>query len=125
MGLEWQIAFCSSTEWPFTLLKPGYQHVLAVQKIFDGKLWHVVDPNMSHLNIYLASTEEHQSIESLAGMSCTVIDVVQDIDNNRINSTLGYNTCVDTIKRLLGIKNVFIQTPYQLFKYLEVRHGLG
>lgn len=30
-----------------------------------------------------------------------------------------YGTCVQRVKKLLGIKNIFIQTPYQLYKYIE------
>lgn len=88
----------------------------------DGHLWQVIDPNMSFLDVMLLGVSDYPDIRDIVDRDYIAIECPIN-DNGRINSVLGYNTCVDTIKRLLGIKKFSIQTPYQLYKYLDKHYG--
>lgn len=41
-----------------------------------------------------------------------------------LRSIFGINTCVGVVKDILGIRNIMIQTPYQLYKYLKKNGGI-
>ena len=51
-----------------------------------------------------------------------ILPVKAVIDSMQSRWTLCVFNCVEVVKALLGIKNFFILTPYQLFKYLRGHH---
>lgn len=111
---HWYLAFSSSDHHLMQWMKPGFQHVQAFKPM--GDFWICIDPSVSHVDVQLYWRD--LTIEDIVGKPCTIVRVHKSINPVQINSTLGYNTCVDTIKRLIGLKRFRIQTPYQLYRYL-------
>ena len=88
-----------------------------------GNYWLIVNPCTSYLMIELVSKEDFPDLPSLSDESATFMDVSVQVDDDYIYSRISLSTCVDTAKRLLGIKRLFLFTPYQLFKYLRKHNG--
>lgn len=109
------------------------------QKLFCFCLNHM-KKNFSHVAIYKFNRDRSSIIE----INCCSNNLfVEEMDLNDFfyfisrpeNTSLvveavegkiqakGFLDCVSTTKHYLGINNPFIITPYQLYKYLEKKHG--
>ena len=75
----------------------------------QGDRWIVCDNTLKGLSIY--TTVNYSDI-----LSESIIIKVNTIESA---SYLGFNTCVSFVKRFIGLKDVRIQTPYQLLKRLQ------
>jgi hypothetical protein len=116
------VVFCGSAgvAW-LRWLRPGFRHCFAA--VDDGSAWITVDPLLHRLEVQatgLASTFD------LAGeyrrMGLTVIDwTPRAVPLTR--APLGVFTCVETVKRLLGIRARRVVTPWQLYRWLASRCG--
>ena len=107
------IVFTSSNHWLFKWCKEGFQHVRAFKPYANVLI--SINPQISHVDVQLY--ENTVSIEDIVGQPCTIVEYCTKINPVQINSSLGYNTCIDTVKRLLGIRGIIL-TPYQLYKRL-------
>lgn len=103
--------------WPFKpFLKSGFSHVILVRSVCADMFWCIIDPARSHTDI-IHIPKSLLSYEELTE-GCTVVQITSKIDTNQTCYTIGMNSCVDVVKRILGIKGMFIITPYQLYKRL-------
>ena len=102
--------------------KSGFTHCLVVRSVCADYFWLIVDPNIHNTHIELVSKKEKPTIEDLVG-ECTIVQINSEIDLNTVCYTLSFNTCVDVVKRILGIRAAFCLTPYQLYKRLS--YGMG
>jgi len=116
-NLEYCIVFSDSNHWLFKWCKPGFQHVRAFKHM--ANVWVSINPQVSHIDIDLY--RDDLTLEQICGEGCTIVKYCTTIDLVQINTSLGYNTCIDTVKRLLGIRGIIL-TPYQLYKRLH--HGM-
>ena len=123
--VEWYVVFCGSdsTHWLIRNCRKGFQHAYAVRLDCSGYYWMIVQPNVSHIDIEMKPVKDYPTVESLMYNESTIIPVTAKIDISKVNSTLGINSCVDVVKRLLGIKSYFVHSPYQLYKYLRRNDG--
>ena len=86
------------------LLRPGFRHCSLI--LDDGDDWLLVEPLASYLQIRLRN----------AGF---VVVETQPLPPATRAAPLGLWTCVETVKRGLSIHAVSVQTPWQLFQFLE------
>lgn len=117
--MDYYVIFHSHTELSYLkFLKPGFRHVSLV--INDGENWISYDPLKTHTKInvlkILPSYEFNHYVKSFDEIS--YVKVKFKIDRKRIYFP-GPFSCVECVKRTLGIHNPFILTPYQLYKYLR------
>lgn len=96
--------------------------------------------NFYHCFLILGNGYEWILIDSLAHFTDMIM--LKNVDIKKAMASHGYElvrttpcipeytravfmplTCVETTKRFLGIKNCFILTPYQLFKFLLKKKG--
>lgn len=98
-------------------MKPGFRHVVAIRSDCADRFWLIIDPTMSHTHIEMIPKVIHPDISEF--IEGHVIEVEAIIDKECTNFTLCLNTCVDTVKRLLGIRSFFVFTPYQLYKRVK------
>ena len=104
--------------WWNRLLKPGFRHVFGMQRTLDG--WIAYKPFKSFTSIEYLRTDLYP-YEIVPGTVQRVSVLRQDL-NPRWH--IGPFTCVDQIKRLLGIQSWRIRTPYQLYRYCnEISKG--
>lgn len=93
------------------------QHCYVAKKVEGG--WVIIDPVWSHIEV---RTEPDGWVP---GSDSCIIETYARICIDSISCAPGLMTCVDVVKRTLGIRSIFIQTPRQLLRYLEKQHGQG
>ena len=118
---DWSIVFGNARG--ETILTPflqdGFQHCYAMKRTEGGLMWHIVDCARSHLTVSLEPMDKYPHPRAYAGRDSVIIPVTAIIDVKQVRGTLGIFNCVEVVKAVLGIKETWIWTPYQLFKYLK------
>lgn len=103
------------------LLKAGWRHCFCVVRRTHG--WVVVDPLKQA--IVIESIQEDVLpgfLDQLRGFGCSIL-VGSTISAPAAPSLLRPLTCVEIAKRLIGLENWWILTPYQLFRRLLASDG--
>tara|TARA_B100000242_G_scaffold287375_3_gene254115 strand:- start:8365 stop:8814 length:450 start_codon:yes stop_codon:yes gene_type:complete len=99
------------------ILKPGFRHCFVLMN--DGQCWISYDP-MSH---YTDITVHH--VPCFFDMPGWLEGRGYRVLETRLNKThkrpapIGVFSCVEAVKRVLGIHHMRIITPWQLFTYLN------
>ena len=92
--------------WIFRRLHKDISHCYIMFNQLDK--WFVLDHSVNKLDVYTISDYSDILSESLI-VKVNTIEAV---------SYFGLNTCVSYVKRFIGLKDIRVQTPYQLFKRL-------
>lgn len=111
-------AEASKDYWWTPFVKRGFGHVFVVESVCADHFWLITDPVQSHTDSFTWPKSMEPTVEGLVGDVTRIVEVNPIIDINVSCFTLSLNTCVDTVKRILGIKSAFIITPYQLYNNL-------
>ena len=100
------------------LLKKGFYHCFVV--LGNGYEWILID-TLSHFTdiIVLKNVDIKKALTNQGYQLIRTTPVIPNVSR----AILMPFTCVETAKRFLGIKNRFILTPYQLFKFLLKKKG--
>lgn len=104
-------------------LKPGFRHCFLTVRC--GDQWVVYDPLSNRTVVSLLPDLEQ---EVLAGwyraFGC---EVVPTTTNPRVLNKVwwGPYTCVEAVKRILGLRNPAIMTPWQLYKHISKSERSG
>jgi len=114
------VVFCKDTDiWWLRFLKKGYRHCFVI--LNDGRNWITYDPMSNFTDIAVLETPlsfdlpRWFSVKGYKVVSCF-------INRKRKIAPLFLFTCVEGVKRVLGIHKFRIMTPYQLYKYLLERN---
>lgn len=102
--------------WWLRWLKPGFRHCFAA--VDDGTAWLTVDPLLHRLEVRASG---FPSGFDLAGEYRRMNLVVLEIRPPHVAlrcAPLGIFTCVETVKRLLGLRAPWVFTPWQLYRFL-------
>ena len=94
-----------------------------------GWMRHIIHKEISHCFLMWCDRGTWMAYDhSINELSVFTVDNPSDIIKesriiklkmNQICWTWGLNTCVSSVKRIVGINNPFILTPYQLFKRIS------
>lgn len=95
------------TGWIFKFLHKDISHCYLMMQ--DRGTWLVLDNSVNRFAAYTIS--DYSDI-----LSKSIIIKVKTIESV---SYFGLNTCVSFVKRFIGLKDIKVQTPYQLFKRLS------
>lgn len=99
------------------VLKPGFRHCLAL--IHDGANWISLEPLSNYMDVSIAEVSSDTDLPAwFRAQGCIVMPAVIDQSKQKLAPILPF-TCVEAIKRLLGIHSWTIWTPYQLYKFLQ------
>lgn len=118
------VAFTGQTDRPWLkILKPGFRHCYVI--LHDGRQWLSLDPMLNRMDI-----KAHDHVPGdfdlpgwLRGRGQVV--VAAQVDHARTRpAPLALLTCVEAVKRVLGLHRFSIFTPWQLFQYLEKKEKL-
>lgn len=108
------VIFSGTTNlWWLKFLKNKFRHCYLILEL-SNHLWLEINPlsNQTFINIY----------EYYPANLCFSDKVIVVKTNLQIAplcpAPLGFFTCVECVKRMLGIHNFFIFTPYRLYKFL-------
>ncbi len=97
-------------------LKPGYRHCFVA--VDDGIEWLTVDPLLHRLEIRASGLPSAFDLAAeYRRLALDVIEVAPAAVPLR-RAPLGLFTCVETAKRLLGIRARWVLTPWQLRRWL-------
>ncbi len=130
------VVFTDSNFKPLQLLKPGFQHVFLWH--WNGYIWIHIDNNLikqdtktvdqwnkEPIPLNTNIVERFLAEEDALALNLRNTDEMLDYYYrhptliNSMKKALAPNTCVTAIKNFLGINNLMIQTPYQLYKELK------
>ncbi len=100
--------------WWLRLLRPGFRHCFAV--IRQGPFWVVIDPMSHHTLVRVESCPE--LMEFYVSRGITVV-ATRLRPPPRRPAPWRPHTCVEVVKRLLGLRAPWVLTPWQLHKFLE------
>lgn len=74
--------------------------------------WIIYDHSINNISIF--------TVDSVGAILAE--SIVIEVEANQIGWTFGLNTCVSSVKKLIGIRNPFLLTPFQLYKRIK-QHG--
>ena len=113
------VVFSGETDLPWLkILKKGYRHCFVL--INDGQRWFSIDP----LSAYTEVQVYHHILPSfdlpswLQSRGYQIIKTSIERQHKRSAPIMVFS-CVEVIKRVLGIHKRFIFTPWQLYQFLQ------
>lgn len=113
------IFFCDSNHSLSWMLKPGFVHIFFI--IQQDNNFILCNPRFEQMDIcYLKNTTEEKILRGYKKVYTTYLKIPLFIQGDKFKFRLNIKfTCVGILKYILGIKNIFMATPYQLYKYLK------
>lgn len=113
------VVFSGETDIPWLkILKPGFRHCFVL--INDGERWMSIDPLSSYTEVlmYHHITSSFDLPDWLKSRGYKVMKTEITRDRKKAAPMMVFS-CVEAIKRLLGIHARFIMTPHQLYRFLK------
>jgi len=113
------VVFSGKTDIPLLwTLKKGFRHCFIILE--DDSNWITLDPLCSSTEILTIKKEAHTlSLPQWFLSQGHIIIPAKFFENRKVYLPFSLLTCVGTIKNILGINRLLIQTPHQLFKYIN------
>jgi hypothetical protein len=112
------VAFGGQTDLPWLrMLKPGFRHCFLV--VETPECWVVYEP-LSHRTEISVIQAGHgfDPAAWLRHFNYTVVPAVIETPPRRA-APWGPFTCVEAVKRVLGVRDSFVLTPWRLYKFLR------
>ena len=106
--------------WWLRWLKPGFRHCFAA--VDDGTQWLTIDPLLHRLEVRASGLASDFDLAAAYRESDLVVIAVAPSTVQRRTAPIGLFTCVETVKRLLGLRAGWVLTPWQLHRLLERRN---
>lgn len=98
------------------ILKPGFRHCYVL--LNDGKHWITIDPLSNYMDINVQEMPAEFDLPRWMQVRGHMI-VPAQIEQLPRQAPWMLLSCVEVVKRVLGIHKRWIITPWQLFRYLE------
>lgn len=102
--------------WWLRLLKPGFRHCLVL--LNDGRRWVVVDPLAPFTDVAVLELPPGFDLPGWYRDQGLTVDVAPLRRGLTRPAPWGPFTCVEAVKRLLGLHAPFVVTPWQLHRHL-------
>lgn len=102
--------------WFIRCLKPPFQHCLVVRD--DDTYWSIIEPLCSHIDTRVVLKEGNADIGQLFPDS-VILSHKAVLKGEAMTWTLGIGSCVDIVKRVIGLRDFWVWTPHQLYKRLQ------
>ena len=102
------------TFWWQHFLKKGFYHCLVA--LGEGEHWILLDPLAHCLDVLILKDTKLKEYLTLRGYCLLEVPVCEPSDTSL---TIRPFTCVELVRRVLGLPACHIFTPYQLFKHLS------
>lgn len=111
------LVYENSNSWWRKLLKSEYEHVAIV--ILTEHNYIVLNPRGAGVDVVIQGRDVADPIEKrLYGLYNAVQKVSIPVLTGE-QMPVGFFTCVEFVKRVLGIRSMRIQTPWQLYKHIQ------
>lgn len=112
------VVFSGETDIPWLkILKPGFRHCFVLMN--DGQRWLSIDPLSSYTEVLIYHHIDpcFDLPQWLLGRGYKIMKTDIDRAHKKAAPVMIFS-CVEVIKRLLGIHKRFVFTPYQLYRFL-------
>ncbi len=120
------VVFSGETDiqWLRRFLKPGFRHCFVLLR--DGGRWISFDPlaNYTEITCYGHLPESFDLPQWLESRGLTVLSASMERCASRCAPLMPF-TCVEAVKRLLGLHRRLILTPWQLYRFLSKGENNG
>lgn len=114
------VVFSGQADRPWLkMLRPGFRHCFVI--LNDGDHWLSFDPMLNHIDLRVHShvPGDFDLPGWLAARGQKV--VAAPVDHSRKKPLpLALFTCVEAVKRVLGLHRFYILTPWQLYRHLTL-----
>ncbi|MBL4804584.1 MAG: hypothetical protein JKY71_06930 [Alphaproteobacteria bacterium] len=110
------VVFSGQADLPWLkILKPGFRHCAVL--LNDGERWITIDPlsNYTDVNVHHVATD-FDLPRWMCGRGHIVVPA--EVSRSETPAPLGLFSCVEAVKRVLGIHDRLILTPWQLYRHL-------
>lgn len=115
---EAYVVFSGKTDMKWVkLLKPGFRHCFILFK--DNKNWISIDPISPHTEIQIHHVPVNFDLPKWLKSRGQIVMPAELNRKNKKAAPLMPFTCVEAVKRLLGIHSRWIFTPWQLYRHLD------
>lgn len=115
------VVFSGQADRPWLkFLRPGFRHCFVI--LHDGHNWLSFDPMLNHIDLQVHNhvPDDFDLPNWLRRRGQRVIAAPVD-HSNKNSAPLSLFTCVEAVKRVLGLHRFFILTPWQLYCHLKKR----
>lgn len=112
------VVFSGKADLPWLrFLKPGFRHCFVL--LHDGLHWFSCDPmlNRTEIRVHRHVPADYDLPSWLAGRGLTVVPARMERAHKSPAPWMFYS-CVEAVKRVLGLRRFFIFTPWQLYRHL-------
>ena len=119
------VVFSSNVSLPYLkLFKRGFRHCFVMlPQNEEGTSWISCDPLSNHMEIAIHHIADDFNLHDwLSRRGCTVISAPVYHGHKRPAPTMLF-TCVEVVKRVLGIHKFTIFTPWQLYCHLKKQNN--
>lgn len=116
------VVFSGETDFKWLkILKPGFRHCFVL--LHDGSHWISVDPLSNHMEVQIHHMPPDFDLPLwLEDRGQTVFPAALCRTKKKAAPLMMFS-CVEAVKRILGIHKRFIITPWQLYHYLSTQHA--
>ncbi|HEY8190876.1 MAG TPA: hypothetical protein VIG74_00525 [Alphaproteobacteria bacterium] len=119
------VVFSGKADMPWLrCLRPGFKHCFVLLR--DGTRWISVDPMLNRMEVLLQHVpSDFDMPDWLKERGNIIVPAAIDRSKTRPAPWRPF-TCVEAVKRVLGIHQGWIFTPWQLYRHLKkeaVNHG--
>ncbi len=117
------VVFSDHADLPYLkILKRGFRHCFVLMN--NGENWLVIDPMSHYLDFSILPVDVNYDLPDLIAQEGLCI--MPAYPNRKIKKIApwAFLTCVEIVKRFLGIHHRFIITPWQLYRFLRQQHYL-
>ncbi len=124
-NLKAWVVFSGQADRPWLkFLRPGFRHCFVI--LHDGQHWLSFDPMLNHIDLQVHShvPDDFDLPGWLRRRGQRVVKA--PVDHSHKNSApVSLFTCVEAVKRVLGLHRFFILTPWQLYCHLKKKSQKG
>lgn len=112
------VAFAGDTDiWWLRFLKTGFKHCFIV--LIGEQCSVVVDPLCFRTEVCVLPFTDTQRLKGIFEANNYKVIETYIRKPEKVRWSMGLFSCVEVVKRLLGIHGLSIVTPYKLYKYLK------
>lgn len=117
------VVFSGKSDWPWLkFLRPGFRHCFVI--VHDGTRWLSLDPLLQHTELKVHDVPPDFD---LPGWLTARGNRVMAAPLNRVHTKpapVMVFTCVEAVKRVLGLHKWAVMTPWQLYRHLTRYNNL-
>lgn len=112
------VVFSGKSDWPWLkFLRPGFRHCFVI--VHDGTRWLSLDPLLQHTELKVHDVPPDFDLPGwLTARGNRVMAAPLDRTHNK-PAPLMFFTCVEAVKRVLGLHRWMVLTPWQLYRHLS------